>query len=113
MTEIDPPIRQVTPSANCDVEGKGNPYEQLSNYELSHLSHHLCALEGWTPLERLLTDLLFLGAKVEAGMIDGLLQDFATTRITFGSRWQEDQRIAAFDRFVSREAHFLRTAPAA
>ncbi|SIT58603.1 hypothetical protein BQ8794_50705 [Mesorhizobium prunaredense] len=111
MPEIDPPTRQVTPPVESDTEGNPNPYKELTDYELSHLSHHLCALEAWAPLERLLTDLLFLSAKTEAGMVDGLLQDYEITRLALGSRWHEDQPIAVFDRFVSREAHFLRTAP--
>ncbi|WP_162596183.1 hypothetical protein [Methylobacterium sp. 17Sr1-1] len=108
MPEISPFVRNAS-----DGEGRRNPFEQLTSYELAHLSHHLCMLEAWTPLERLLTDLLFLGAKTETGMVDGLLQDYAITRLALGNRWHEDQRTAAFDRFVSREAHFLLTAPAA
>src|SRR4051812_32450521 len=55
-----------------------NPYAGLTEYELRHLPTHLSGAEIWDELERLLTDLFFLEAKTEAGMVLDLADDFTT-----------------------------------
>ena len=49
--------------------------QSLSNYTLRHLTGHLTAVEHWDGLEELLTDLPFLEAKTQAGLVFELAAD--------------------------------------
>jgi hypothetical protein len=90
-----------------------NPYLELTEYELHHLPAHLVASELWEESETLLTDLLFLEAKTEAGLVFALAGDF--TAIVHGLPAGRPllRILSLLEDALRRDVHFIARRPTA
>jgi WD40 repeat protein len=99
--------------AEKGVKGMSNPYAELTEYELRHLPAHLGSAGIWDEWEKLLTDLFFLEAKAEAGMVFHLAADLsAATGGAFADR-PLGRVIELLGVALRRHIHFLARHPGA
>jgi WD40 repeat protein len=83
----------------------------LSPYMLRHLPLHLTHSRRWDDLTNLLTDLLFLEAKAEAGLVFDLAGDFtaAGAALAASHRWR--RRLGLLEEAIRADIHFLARHP--
>ena len=85
------------------TKGEGH----LSSYAVSHLPHHLENAAKWRELSDLLTNLPFLEAKVEAGMVFGLIRDLRSASAALPPRNQKRGIINQIVSAIADHAAFL------
>jgi WD40 repeat protein len=78
-----------------------------SPYALAHLPEHLIAAGRWEDLERLLCDLLYLEAKVQAGRVFELAGDFAAAVDALPADRPQRRILRLLDEAFRRDIHFI------
>jgi hypothetical protein len=80
-------------------------------YALRHLPYHLAAARGADDLADLLSTPEFLEAKVEAGLVFGLVKDFAEAVRVLPDRHPRRHILTLLEEAIRRDIHFLARHP--
>jgi WD40 repeat protein len=86
---------------------------QMSSYMMRHLPAHLIGSERWDDLAALLTDLFFLEAKAEVGLVFGLAADFKKAAECLPHAHPRRRTLALLGEALRRDVHFLERHPTA
>ena len=84
----------------------------MSPYAAMHLPGHLRAAERWDDLERLLTDLSYLEAKTEAGLVFQLARDLSAAISSMPSDRPRRRILRLLDEALRRDIRFVARHPA-
>jgi len=79
----------------------------LSRYSLRYLPSHLMGTEQWDRLEQLLTDVVFLDRKAEAGMTFDLVRDYAVAVDKMPTNRPDRQTLQLLGKALQRDANFI------
>jgi WD40 repeat protein len=79
----------------------------LSPYALAHLARHLIGAERWADLEAVLTDLDFLEAKNEEGLLFDLAGDFTQAIEALPANRPSRRILCLLDEALRRDIHFI------
>jgi len=92
-----------------------NEYQQgagfMSSHAISHLPRHLTAAERWDDLGQLLTDLSYLEAKTEAGLVFQLARDFTAAVNAVPATHPRQRILRLFDEAIRRDVRFIAAYP--
>ncbi|HUT90632.1 MAG TPA: hypothetical protein VMY37_14105 [Thermoguttaceae bacterium] len=84
----------------------------MSPYALAHLPAHLTAAERWDDLGQLLTDLPYLEAKAERGLVFPLSRDFAAAAAEMPAEHASQRTLKLLDEALRRDVRFIARHPA-
>ena len=79
----------------------------MSPYALAHLPAHLIAAGRWDDLERLLCDLFYLEAKVQAGRVFDLAGDFTAAVEALPADRPQRRILRLLEEALRRDIHFI------
>jgi hypothetical protein len=82
-------------------------YNVLTTYEPHHLTTHLVGAQRWDDLVYLLTDLPFLEAKTEFGLVRELAMDFTRAVHNLPETSLNRRNLELLGEAVGRESHFI------
>ncbi len=95
--------------AGWDMYRRG--VSSLSLYMLRHLPLHLTHSRRWDDLAALLTDLFFLEAKTEVGLVFDLAADFTTCVASLAAEHPWRRRLGLLEEALRADIHFLARHP--
>ena len=84
---------------------------QMSRYALRHLPAHLTGCERWDDLAALLTNLIYLEMKVEAGWVFELANDFTEAVERMPRKHQRHRMLELLEEALRRDIHFVQRHP--
>jgi WD40 repeat protein len=79
----------------------------MDRFLLAHLPHHLTAAQQWDTVEALLTDVLFLEAKIGAGMAFELPSDFSAAVAALPPSRPMCRYLGLLEEAIRRDIHFI------
>jgi WD40 repeat protein len=85
----------------------------MDDYALRHLPGHLLDTERWDDLAAVLTDLSYLEAKADAGLVFAVAADFTTAAGKMKKEHLAHRRLGLLDEALRHDIHFLRRHPGA